>query len=76
MVLYSIIETDYLLDINIINNEYVFKIVRDNSIGGSRAIRCEGSGISFAKCVKNAVDKYGCQKVTKISDDKYISEDC
>ncbi len=39
-------------------------------------VRCEGSGISFARCVKDAVDTYGCQQITSDGDDGYISEDC
>lgn len=38
--------------------------------------RCRGkTNYSFAKCVKNAVDKYGCQTISK-DGEEYVSSDC
>ena len=48
----------------------------DTGTGTSEKVRCEGGGIKFARCVQSSVDKYGCQKVTKVGDDNYKSEDC
>ena len=40
-----------------------------------RQVRCRGNGLSFAKCVKAAVDEYGCQRITR-DGGNYVSSDC
>ena len=58
------------------DGNYTFTIVDDGgSTGPAEIVRCEGGGMKFARCAKDAIDKYGCQKISK-SGDGYKSEDC
>ena len=58
-------------------DNYTFTVNDDGGdTGPAEVIRCEGGGMKFARCAKSALDKYGCQKITKLGDDKYKSEDC
>ena len=57
--------------------QVVGKTVYDGGDTGTLGkVRCEGGGIKFARCVQSSVDAYGCQKVSKVSDGNYKSEDC
>ena len=42
------------------------------------AVRCESDelNVSFAKCVKDALEKYGCQVISGDKDNGWTSEDC
>ena len=42
------------------------------------AVRCESDelNVSFAKCVKDALEKYGCQVISGDEDNGWTSEDC
>lgn len=37
---------------------------------------CRGSGLSFAKCVKSAVDAIGCVKITRDANGDYVASSC
>ncbi len=74
----DILESGYSLEVTFKNGVYNFKLMESN-FGSDQILprvqRCKGSGLSFVKCVKTAVDKYGCQKIAK-SGEEYISSDC
>lgn len=56
---------------------YVFTIVAGGgSVDPVFKVRCQGDGISFIKCVKKAIDTYGCQKLEPIKEGGYSSSDC
>lgn len=74
----GILEEGDKLQVSVGDNGIEYKII-DKRIAQNqvtfREERCRGNGLSFAKCVKAAVDEYGCQQIT-ISGDVYVSSDC
>jgi hypothetical protein len=63
--------------VSVSDGNYIFSIIDDGGgIDHVEKVRCEGGGMKFARCAKEAIDKYGCQKVSKVSEDNYKSEDC
>ena len=80
-------DNDVVYVSSLANGNYEVRIARPEpklsgrDIGGdgdgpTAKVRCEGNGVRFVKCIRDAIEEYGCQKITGSADDGYVSEDC